>query len=107
MTLQKLTLQKFDMTIRCIYEIKVKNEALSFEFNNNRDLKFYILSENLLEAPLYVLFELRSNQSNSFVNTFFYKVTCNILTFLAQNLRQKLHEMCSVALLESRLFRLL
>ncbi|KAA0040909.1 MuDRA-like transposase [Cucumis melo var. makuwa] len=59
---------EFDIKIRCIYEIKVKNEAPPFELCNNRDLKFYILSENPLEVPLYVSFEPRSNQSKKVLN---------------------------------------
>ncbi|KAL4035243.1 hypothetical protein IC575_003924 [Cucumis melo] len=59
---------KFDIKIRCIYEIKGKNEAPLFELSNDRDLKFYILSENPLEVPLYVSFEPRSNQSKKVSN---------------------------------------
>ncbi|KAA0060673.1 MuDRA-like transposase [Cucumis melo var. makuwa] len=43
---------KFDIKIRCIYEIKGKKEAPPFELSNDRDLKFYILSENPLEVGL-------------------------------------------------------
>lgn len=54
---------KFDVMIRCIYEIKVEHEAPTFELSNDRDLKFYLLSENPLKVPLYVSFEPKSNQS--------------------------------------------
>ena len=53
---------KFDRMIRCIYEIKVEHETPPFELSNDPDLKFYLLSENLLEVHLYVSFEPRSNQ---------------------------------------------
>ena len=54
---------KFDIMIRCIYEIKVEHEAPPFELSNDRDLKFYLLSENPLEIPLYVSIEPKNNQS--------------------------------------------
>ncbi|KAL0543855.1 hypothetical protein IC582_018960 [Cucumis melo] len=59
---------KFDIKIRCIYEIKGEKEAPPFELSNDRDLKFYILSENLLEVPLYLSFELTSNRSMKVLN---------------------------------------
>ncbi|TYK30652.1 MuDRA-like transposase [Cucumis melo var. makuwa] len=45
-----------------------ENEAPLFELSNDSDLKFYILSENPLEVPLYVSFEPRSNQSKKVSN---------------------------------------
>ncbi|KAL0540229.1 hypothetical protein IC582_024462 [Cucumis melo] len=59
---------KFDIKIRCIYEIKGEKEAPPFELSNDRDLKFYILSENSLEVPLYLSFEPTSNQSMRVLN---------------------------------------
>ncbi|KAL0536875.1 hypothetical protein IC582_025838 [Cucumis melo] len=59
---------KFDKKIRCIYEIKGEKEAPPFELSNDRDLKFYILSENPLEVPLYLSFEPTSNQSMKVLN---------------------------------------
>ncbi|KAA0063358.1 MuDRA-like transposase [Cucumis melo var. makuwa] len=59
---------KFDIKIRCIYEIKGEKEAPPFELSNDRDLKFYILSENPLEVPLYLSFEPISNQSKKVLN---------------------------------------
>ncbi|KAL0533896.1 hypothetical protein IC582_028171 [Cucumis melo] len=59
---------KFDIKIRCIYEIKGEKEAPPFELSNDRDLKFYILSENPLEVPLYVSFEPTSNRSMKVLN---------------------------------------
>ncbi|TYK28809.1 ty3-gypsy retrotransposon protein [Cucumis melo var. makuwa] len=59
---------KFDIKIRCIYEIKGEKEVPLFELSNDRDLKFYILSKNPLEVPLYVSFEPRSNQSKKVLN---------------------------------------
>ena len=47
---------EFDIPIRCIYEIKVKNKAPPFELSNDHDLKFYILSKHSLEVFLYVSF---------------------------------------------------
>ncbi|KAL0533306.1 hypothetical protein IC582_030119 [Cucumis melo] len=54
---------KFDIKIRCIYEIKGEKEAPPFELINDHDLKSYILSENLLKVPLYLSFEPTSNRS--------------------------------------------
>ncbi|KAL0546592.1 hypothetical protein IC582_016504 [Cucumis melo] len=59
---------KFDIKIRCIYEIKGEKEAPPFELSNDRDLKFYILSENPLEVPLYLSFEPTSNRSMKVLN---------------------------------------
>ncbi|KAL0549749.1 hypothetical protein IC582_014237 [Cucumis melo] len=59
---------KFHIKIRCIYEIKGENEAPPFELSNDRDLKFYILSENPLEVPLYLSFEPISNRSMKVLN---------------------------------------
>ncbi|KAA0051247.1 MuDRA-like transposase [Cucumis melo var. makuwa] len=59
---------KFDIKIRCIYEIKGEKEAPPFELSNDRDLKFYILSENPLEVPLYLSFEATSNRSMKVLN---------------------------------------
>ncbi|KAA0033757.1 MuDRA-like transposase [Cucumis melo var. makuwa] len=59
---------KFDIKIRCIYEIKGKKEAPPFELSNDRDLKFYILSENPLEVLLYLSFEPTSNRSMKVLN---------------------------------------
>ncbi|KAL0554072.1 hypothetical protein IC582_007983 [Cucumis melo] len=59
---------KFDVKIRCIYEIKGEKEAPPFELSNDRDLKFYILSENPLEIPLYLSFEPTSNRSMKVLN---------------------------------------
>ncbi|KAL0539917.1 hypothetical protein IC582_024138 [Cucumis melo] len=59
---------KFDIKVRCIYEIKWKKEAPPFELSNDRDLKFYILSENPLEVPLYLSFEPTSNRSKKVLN---------------------------------------
>ncbi|KAL0556499.1 hypothetical protein IC582_005013 [Cucumis melo] len=59
---------KFDIKIRCIYEIKGKKEAPPFELSNDHDLKFHILSENPLEVPLYLSFEPTSNQSMKVLN---------------------------------------
>ncbi|KAL4011078.1 hypothetical protein IC575_028124 [Cucumis melo] len=59
---------KFDIKIRCIYEIKGEKEAHPFELSNDRDLKFYILSENPLEVPLYLSFEPTSNRSMKVLN---------------------------------------
>ncbi|KAA0062833.1 MuDRA-like transposase [Cucumis melo var. makuwa] len=59
---------KFDIKIRCIYEIKGEKEAPPFELSNDRDLKFYILSENPLEVPLYLSFEPTSNRSMKMLN---------------------------------------
>ena len=60
--------------IRCIYEIKVENEAPLFELSNDGDLKFYILSENPFEVPLYVSFEPRDNQSKKVLNKYYNSV---------------------------------
>ncbi|TYK11186.1 MuDRA-like transposase [Cucumis melo var. makuwa] len=65
---------EFDIKIRCIYEIKVENEAPPFELSNDRDLKFF-LSENPLEVPLYVSFEPRSNQSKKVLNKYYNSVS--------------------------------
>ncbi|KAL0559583.1 hypothetical protein IC582_004198 [Cucumis melo] len=59
---------KFDIKVRCIYEIKGEKEAPPFELSNDRDLKFYILSENPLEVPLYLSFEPTSNRSMKVLN---------------------------------------
>ncbi|KAL4018522.1 hypothetical protein IC575_022120 [Cucumis melo] len=59
---------KFDIKVRCIYEIKGKKEAPPFELSNDRDLKFYILNENPLEVPLYLSFEPTSNRSMKVLN---------------------------------------
>ncbi|KAL0556712.1 hypothetical protein IC582_005227 [Cucumis melo] len=59
---------KFDIKIRCIYGIKGEKEAPPFELSNDRDLKFYILSENPLEVPLYLSFEPTSNRSMNVLN---------------------------------------
>ncbi|KAA0037752.1 MuDRA-like transposase [Cucumis melo var. makuwa] len=59
---------KFDIKIRCIYEIKGEKEAPPFELSNDRDLKFYILSENPLEVLLYLSFEPTSNRSMKVLN---------------------------------------
>ncbi|KAA0053426.1 MuDRA-like transposase [Cucumis melo var. makuwa] len=59
---------KFDINIRCIYEIEGEKEAPPFELSNDRDLKFYILSENPLEVPLYLSFEPTSNRSMKVLN---------------------------------------
>ncbi|KAL0533143.1 hypothetical protein IC582_030358 [Cucumis melo] len=59
---------KFDIKIRSIYEIKGEKEAPPFELSNDRDLKFYILSENPLEVPLYLSFEPTSNRSMKVLN---------------------------------------
>ncbi|KAL0549622.1 hypothetical protein IC582_014108 [Cucumis melo] len=59
---------KFYIKIRCIYEIKGEKEAPPFELSNDRDLKFYILSENPLEVPLYLSFEPTSNRSMKVLN---------------------------------------
>ncbi|KAL4011726.1 hypothetical protein IC575_028788 [Cucumis melo] len=59
---------KFDIKIRCIYEIKGEKEDPPFELSNDRDLKFYILSENPLEVPLYLSFEPTSNRSMKVLN---------------------------------------
>ncbi|KAL0539649.1 hypothetical protein IC582_023865 [Cucumis melo] len=59
---------KFDIKIICIYEIKGEKEAPPFELSNDRDLKFYILSENPLEVPLYLSFEPTSNRSMKVLN---------------------------------------
>ncbi|KAL4011518.1 hypothetical protein IC575_028578 [Cucumis melo] len=59
---------KFDIKIRCIYEIKGEKEAPPFELSNDHNLKFYILSENRLEVPLYLSFEPTSNQSKKLLN---------------------------------------
>ncbi|KAA0040920.1 MuDRA-like transposase [Cucumis melo var. makuwa] len=59
---------KFDIKIRCIYEIKWEKEAPPFELSNDRDLKFYILSENPLEVPLYLSFEPTSNRNMKVLN---------------------------------------
>ncbi|KAA0050460.1 MuDRA-like transposase [Cucumis melo var. makuwa] len=59
---------KFDIKIRCIYEIKREKEAPPFELSNDCDLKFYILSENPLEVPLYLSFEPTNNQSKKLLN---------------------------------------
>ncbi|KAA0038959.1 MuDRA-like transposase [Cucumis melo var. makuwa] len=66
---------EFDIKIRCIYEIKVENKAPPFELSNGCDLKFYILSENPLEVPLYVSFEPRSNQSKKVLNKYYNSVS--------------------------------
>ncbi|KAA0060002.1 MuDRA-like transposase [Cucumis melo var. makuwa] len=75
MILQKLTPTEFDIKIRCIYEIKVENEALPFKLSNDRDLKFYILSENPLEVPLYLSFEPGSNQRKKVLNKYYTSVS--------------------------------
>ncbi|KAL0541690.1 hypothetical protein IC582_021745 [Cucumis melo] len=59
---------KFDIKVRCIYEIKGEKEAPPFELSNDRDLKFYILNENPLEVPLYLSFEPTSNRSMKVLN---------------------------------------
>ncbi|KAL0551980.1 hypothetical protein IC582_011073 [Cucumis melo] len=59
---------KFDIKIRCIYEIKGEKEAPPFELSNDRDLKFYMLSENPLEVPLYLSLEPTSNRSMKVLN---------------------------------------
>ncbi|KAA0046530.1 MuDRA-like transposase [Cucumis melo var. makuwa] len=66
--LAKVDPTKFDIKIRCIYEIKGEKEAPLFELSNDRDLKFYILSENPLEVPLYLSFEPTSNRSMKVLN---------------------------------------
>ncbi|KAL0556979.1 hypothetical protein IC582_005497 [Cucumis melo] len=66
---------KFDIKIRCIYEIKGEKEAPPFELSNERDLKFYILSENPLEVPLYLSFEPTSNQSKKVLNKYYNSVS--------------------------------
>ncbi|KAA0061903.1 MuDRA-like transposase [Cucumis melo var. makuwa] len=66
--LAEVDLTKFDIKIRCIYEIKGEKEAPPFELSNDRDLKFYILSENPLEVPLYLSFEPTSNRSMKVLN---------------------------------------
>ncbi|KAL0557176.1 hypothetical protein IC582_005694 [Cucumis melo] len=66
---------KFDIKIRCIYEIKGEKEAPPFELSNERDLKFYILSENPLEVPLYLSFEPTSNRSMKVLNKDYNSVT--------------------------------
>ncbi|KAL0551373.1 hypothetical protein IC582_010459 [Cucumis melo] len=66
---------KFDIKIRCIYEIKGEKEAPPFELSNDRDLKFYILSENPLEVPLYLSFEPTSNRSTKVLNKDYNSVT--------------------------------
>ncbi|TYK23461.1 MuDRA-like transposase [Cucumis melo var. makuwa] len=66
---------KFDIKIRCIYEIKGEKEAPPFELSNDRDLKFYILSENPLEVPLYLSFEPTSNQSKKVLNKYYNSVS--------------------------------
>ncbi|TYJ99816.1 MuDRA-like transposase [Cucumis melo var. makuwa] len=65
--LAKVDPRKFDIKIRCIYEIGEK-EAPPFELSNDRDLKFYILSENPLEVPLYLSFEPTSNRRKKVLN---------------------------------------
>ncbi|KAL0539482.1 hypothetical protein IC582_023696 [Cucumis melo] len=57
-----------NIKIRCIYEIKGEKEAPPFELSNDRDSKFYILSENPLEVPLYLSFEPTSNRSMKVLN---------------------------------------
>ncbi|KAL0546608.1 hypothetical protein IC582_016520 [Cucumis melo] len=59
---------KFNIKIRCIYEIKGEKEAPPFELSNDHDLKFYIVSENPLEVPLYLSFESTSNRSMKVLN---------------------------------------
>ncbi|KAL4018203.1 hypothetical protein IC575_021793 [Cucumis melo] len=59
---------KFDIKIRCIYEIKREKDAPPFELSNDRDLKFYIFSENPLKVPLYLSFEPTSNRSMKVLN---------------------------------------
>ncbi|KAL4035324.1 hypothetical protein IC575_004008 [Cucumis melo] len=54
--------------VRCIYEIKGEKEAPPFELSNDHDLKFYILSENPLEVPLYLSFEPTSNRRKKVLN---------------------------------------
>ncbi|KAL0534724.1 hypothetical protein IC582_029016 [Cucumis melo] len=66
--LAKVDPTKFDIKIRCIYEIKEEKEAPPFELSNDSDLKFYILSENPLEVPLYLSFEPTSNRSIKVLN---------------------------------------
>ncbi|KAL0534590.1 hypothetical protein IC582_028881 [Cucumis melo] len=66
--LEEVVPTKFDIKIRCIYEIKGEKEAPPFELSNDRDLKFYILSENPLEVPLYLSFEPTSNRSMKVLN---------------------------------------
>ncbi|KAL0555834.1 hypothetical protein IC582_004335 [Cucumis melo] len=65
---------KFDIKIRCIYEIKGEKEAPLFDLSNDH-LKFYILSENPLEIPLYVSFEPTSNQSKKVLNKYYNSVS--------------------------------
>ncbi|KAL4016127.1 hypothetical protein IC575_023745 [Cucumis melo] len=68
---------KFDIKIRCIYEIKGEKEAPPFELSNDRDLKFYILSENPLEVPLYLSFEPTSNRSMKVLNKDYNSIRSN------------------------------
>ncbi|KAA0058962.1 MuDRA-like transposase [Cucumis melo var. makuwa] len=68
---------KFDIEIRCIYEIKGEKEAPPFKLSNDRDLKFYILSENPLEVPLYLSFEPTSNRSMKVLNKDYNSVSGN------------------------------
>ncbi|KAA0058306.1 MuDRA-like transposase [Cucumis melo var. makuwa] len=75
--LAKVDPTEFDIKIRCIYEIKVENEVPPFELSNDHDLKFYILSENPLEVPLYVSFEPRSNQNKKVLNKYYNSVSGN------------------------------
>ena len=45
----------------------MKNEAPPFELKNDRDLKFYIFSENPLEISLYISFEPRKQSTQESV----------------------------------------
>ncbi|XP_022155432.1 uncharacterized protein LOC111022579 isoform X2 [Momordica charantia] len=49
-----------DMKIKCIYEIKARNQTPPFEISNDRDLNFYLMGEDTSEVPLYISFEPRS-----------------------------------------------
>ena len=53
----------------------MKNKAPPFELSNNRDLKFYILSKNPFEVPLYISFEPKRNQSKKVLNKYYNSVS--------------------------------
>ncbi|TYK02132.1 MuDRA-like transposase [Cucumis melo var. makuwa] len=60
---------KFNIKIRCIYEIKGEKEAPPFELSNDRDLKFYILSENPLDENEVDIGEVQVGLCDNMIGT--------------------------------------
>ena len=92
--LAKVDRTKFNIMIRCIYEIKVEHEAPTFELSNDRDLKFYLLSENPLEVPLYISFEPKSNQNKKMLSKDYNSVSGSNQ---AHNLNQNSAKLTSIS----------